>query len=66
MDPNGYDLKVPATLTTPADRARFCRDRAEELIKGSVTEYDEGAKFEMLNLAERWLTRAFHYRRQTN
>ena len=57
-------FEIPATLATGADRAHYCRNKASELIKEAATKYDEAAKFELFNLAERWLTLAFRYRRQ--
>jgi hypothetical protein len=66
MRPELENLEIPAGLTTPADRARYCRNRVAELLAAADKKHDESAKFELLNLAERWLTLAFHHRRQTN
>ena len=62
--PHGFEM--PESLSTPADRARYCRDRVEELLKKAAQEHDQNAKIELVGLAERWMTLAFHHQRQTN
>ena len=61
-----HGLEMPESLSTPADRARYCRDRVGELLKQAEQEHDQTAKIELLGLAERWMTLAFHHQRQTN
>jgi hypothetical protein len=62
MDVDGF--QIPDSRTSPAERANYCRNRVA--VKKADAEHDQDAKFELLNFAERWLTLAFHYRRQTN
>jgi hypothetical protein len=66
MGPALNGLEIPDCLATPADRARYCRNRVGELLRKADHEHDQNSKFELLNLAERWMTLAFHHQRQTH
>jgi len=59
-------FQIPAACATPTDRARYCRNRAAELVRKASKLTDENEKFELLNVAERWMTLAFQHRREAN
>jgi hypothetical protein len=62
MRPELANVRVPESLSTHDDRARYCRNQAAELLREAHAQPEENAKFELLNLAQQWLTLAFRYR----
>ena len=58
MRPELANVRVPDCLTMPEERAHYCRERAAELLREAHGQPEENAKFELLNLAQKWLTLA--------
>ena len=62
MRPELANVQVPQNLTRPEERAEYCRNKAAELLREAHGEQEENTKFELLNLAQQWLTLALRYR----
>jgi hypothetical protein len=56
--------RIPPHIKSPEERARYCRDKAVALVSDASRAADDEARFALLNIAERWMTMAFHYRRE--
>jgi hypothetical protein len=54
---------IPPEIRAPAERAAYCRERALDFVRQANAAADEESRFELFNLAERWMTLAFQHRR---
>jgi hypothetical protein len=57
-------FELPDILKTHSDRAKYCRNRAVELIKEATAAPDAETRFELFNRAEKWMMLAFRHRGQ--
>jgi hypothetical protein len=57
-------FRIPPHIKSPAEQARYCRDKAVALVSDASRAPDAETRFALLSAAERWMTMAFHCRRE--